>query len=183
MLKAIRYFAAGTFFRLLLIPIFCMQHAEAQAPVEYSVKAAFVYNFLKYVEWPDPAGCKATNRFKLGIRGINPFDNAFDKFKGKPIERCFLEISDISESQLLEQFQAVFICNSEKERLKSILAGLNALPVLTIGDTAGFMQEGVMINLIKRDDKLGFEINMKAARAAGIKISSQLLKLAFAIQE
>ncbi|MCX5883952.1 MAG: YfiR family protein [Deltaproteobacteria bacterium] len=128
-------------------------------------------------------GCKANESIKLGIWGLNQFDDTFDKFKGKPFDRCFLEISEISESQSLDQFQAVFISISEKAGLQEILARLKPLPVLIIGDSPGYMQAGVMINLIQRDDKLGFEINMKIAKAAGLKISSQLLKLASDIQE
>jgi len=183
MLKWIKNSAAGTIWRLMLLLTFWLLPADALPPGEYSVKAAFVYNFLKYVEWPATAGCKATESLKLGICGLNLFDDSFDKFKGKPIANCFLEISEISGSQSLDQFQAVFISSSEKSELQAILARLKPLPVLTIGDSPGFMQAGVMINLIQRDDKLGFEINMKTAKTAGLKISSQLLKLASAIQE
>jgi hypothetical protein len=182
MLKLIRNHAAGAFWHLMLLT-FCLQPADAQPPAEYSVKAAFVYNFLKYVEWPANAGCKETDSLKLGIWGQNLFNNSFDKFKGKPIERCFLEISEISGNQPLDQFQAVFISSTEKKGLQAILDRLKPFPVLTIGDSPGYMKAGVMINLIQRDDKLGFEINMKTAKAAGLKISSQLLKLASAIQE
>lgn len=174
--------SAGIFCRLLLLT-FWLLPVDAQPPGEYSVKAAFVYNFLKYVEWPSNGGCKAPESLKLGILGINQFGDSFNKFKGKPIASCFLEISEISGSQSLDKFQAVFISGSEKAGLQEKLAELNPLPVLTIGDSPGFMQAGVMINLIQRDDKLAFEINMKAAKAAGLKISSQLLKLATSIQE
>lgn len=183
MAKLIKNAAAGTIWRLMLLLSFCVLPADAQPPEEYSVKAAFVYNFLKYVEWPATAGCKATESLKLGILGTNLFDDSFDIFKGKPIVNCLLEISEIFESQSLDQFQAVFISRSEKTGLQAILNRLKPLPVLTIGDSPGFMQAGVMINLIQRDDKLGFEINMKTAKAAGLKLSSQLLKLASAIQE
>jgi len=183
MLKWILNSAAGTIWRLMLLLIFWLTPADAQPPGEYAVKAAFVYNFLKYVEWPATAGCKAKESLKLGIWGLNQFDDSFDKFKGKSIDRCFLEISEISGKQSLDQFQAVFISSSEKAGLQAILARLEPFPVLIIGDSPGYMQAGVMINLIQRDDKLGFEINMKTAKAAGLKISSQLLKLASDIQE
>jgi hypothetical protein len=183
MLKRTKYFTVGNIWYLLLLVNICLPPAEAQPPGEYSVKAAFVYNFLKYVDWPASAGCSQTHRFKLGILGMNHFEDAFDKFRGKPIGNCFLEIFEISGTQPLDQFHAVFICKSEATELKSILTRLTNLPVLTIGDSAGFMQAGVMINLIQREDKLGFEINMNAARAATLTISSQLLKLASDIQE
>jgi hypothetical protein len=183
MLKRIKNSAKGSIWHLLLLLTFWVFPADAQPPEEYSVKAAFVYNFLKYVEWPATAGCKTSGSLKLGILGTNLFDDAFDKFKGKPIVNCLLEISEISGSQSLDQFQVVFISRSEKTGLNAILDRMKPLPVLTIGDSPGFMQAGVMINLIQRDEKLGFEINMKAAKASGLKISSQLLKLAAAIQE
>jgi hypothetical protein len=183
MLKWVKNSAARIIWRLMLLMTFWLLPADAQPPGEYSVKAAFVYNFLKYVEWPATADCKATESLKLGILGLNQFDDSFDKFKGKPIVNCLLEISGISGGQPLDQFQAVFICSSEKAGLQEILARLKPLPVLTIGDSPGYMQAGVMINLIQREDKLGFEINMKTAKAAGLKISSQLLKLASDIQE
>jgi hypothetical protein len=183
MLKRIKNLAGGTSVRLILILTFWLMPAEAQPPGEYMVKAAFVYNFLKYVEWPDAAGCRAADGFKLGIVGRNPFEDAFDKFKGKPVGNCTLEVSAVSPRQPLDPFAAVFISSSEKAGLQGMVSPIKSLPVLTIGDSPGFMQEGVMINLIQRDDKLGFEINLKAARVAGLRISSQLLKLANAIQE
>ena len=182
-MQKIIHFAAGTLISLILILIFWLMPADAQTPGEYSVKAAFVYNFFKYVEWPAAAGCKMQDGFKLGIIGQDPFEDAFDKFKGKPFGDCFFRISAVSGSQSLDRFSAVFISSSEKAGLQGILSRLKEMPVLTIGDTPGFMQEGVMINLVQRDDKLSFEINLKAARAAGLKISSQLLKLANIIQE
>lgn len=183
MLKWFKITVAGTICRLLLLLTFWLMPADAQPPGEYPVKAAFVFNFLKYVEWPSNGGCKAPGSLKLGILGHHLFDDSFVKFKGKPIANCFLEVSEISGNQSPDQFHAVFISNSEKTGLQAILAGLKSLPVLTIGDSPGFMQAGVMINLVQREDKLGFEINMKAAKAAGLKISSQLLKLASDIQE
>ena len=136
---------------------------------------------LKYVE--RPAACRTPEGFRLGIIGQNPFEDVFDNFKGKPVGNCSLEISAVSAGQPLNPFTAVFISRSEKAGLQGILTRIKSLPVLTIGDTPGFIQEGVIINLVQRDDKLGFEINLKAARAAGLNISSQLLKLASAIQE
>lgn len=169
--------------RLMLLPACWLLPAEAQPPEEYAVKAAFVYNFLKYIEWPDTADCKASRTLKLGIWGMNRFGASFDKFKEKPIGNCFVEISGISDHQALDRFQAVFISHSEKAALPTILAGLKSFPVLTLSDSPGFMQAGVMINLIQREDKIGFEINLQAAKSAGLNISSQLLKLASAIQE
>lgn len=168
---------------LLSALICCLAAADAQPPDEYSVKAAFVYNFLKYIEWPDTAGCKASGRIKLGILGKNPFGSSFDRFKQKPIDNCILEVHEVKANEPINLFQAVFICRSEKKKLNEILTDLKSLPVVTLADSPGSMQEGVIINLIQREDKLGFEINKKIADSAGLKISSQLLKLASAIHE
>lgn len=109
--------------------------------------------------------------------GEDPFGPAFDSINGKPVRDKNVAVKRIKSHQQLRTCQIVFISASEKERLPQILDAVENLSILTIGDTNGFIQQGVVINFYIEDDKVRFEINPKAAESADLKISSKLLKL------
>ena len=148
-------------------------YAEHARPAEYEVKAAFIYNFAKFIEWPADAGAS----FNLCVLGEDPFGAALDLINGKPVRDKNVAVKRIKSHQQLKTCQIVFISASEKEHLPQILDAVENLSVLTIGDTNGFTQQGVAINFYIEDEKVRFEINPKAAESADLKISSKLLKL------
>jgi hypothetical protein len=150
--------------------------AHAQAPNEYHVKAAFLYNFAKFVEWPsDPPN----EPIVIGIIGKDPFGGALEEaIRGKTVKGRKLAAQHLKAGQDPRGCQIIFISASEQKRLRSILADLNGAGVLTVGDTEGFAEAGGMINLTIVDQRVHFEINPDAAQRAGMKISSKLLSLA-----
>ena len=156
--------------------------AQAQTDREYEVKAAFIYNFAKFVEWP-PEDARNTEPITIAVVGKNPFGDALDLLREKTIGdrkivvKRFARVDDIVKCHIL------FICASENQRLPHILKITEKWHVLTIGDVTGFAQSGGIINFIIVDDKVRFEINVDAAQRAGLKISSQLLKLASIVRE
>ena len=150
---------------------------------EYEVKAAFVYNFLKFIEWPDKAFAESPSTINLCIVGEDSFDNAMRIFEGDKVSNKTIEIKRPKSLQDIKICRVIFISKSEKERLPQILKATRGLNILTIGDTDTFEQQGVIINFSIVENKIRFEIDVNAARRAGIRISSKLLNLARAVYE
>ncbi|HKV39356.1 MAG TPA: YfiR family protein [Blastocatellia bacterium] len=150
---------------------------EAQASGEYSVKAAFIYNFAKYVEWPQIAGPGAP--LIVGVVGQDPFGGAFDQMvEGKIANGRQLVVKRLKWGDDLKQCQILFISASEERRLSQILNSLNGASVLTVGDTEQFGKAGGIIRFVLEDNRVRFEINRGAAERARLKLSSRLLALA-----
>jgi hypothetical protein len=158
--------------------------ADAQETTrgEYEVKAAFIYNFLKFVEWPDKAYANTGNSLNICIVGDDPFGNAITVYGGEKIRNKYIAIKNTSY-QNIKNCHVVFISRSETEHLTHILKAMRGLNVLTISDTDTFEQEGVIINFSIVQQKVRFEINTSAARQSGLSISSKLLSLARVVYE
>ena len=142
------------------------------------IKAAYLYNFINYIDWPAEALPPAGGTITIGIVGENPFGAALDPLKGKQIKGRTLAVKQVASAKDLEQCQIVFICASEKSRLPEILGQLKDAKLLTVSEIDGFAEQGGVINFISERNKVRFEINPEAARRTGLTISSELLKLA-----
>ncbi len=150
---------------------------------EYHVKAAFLYNFAKFVEWPPESSQSSQSLFIIGILGKDPFGGGLDLLKGKAIEGRELVIKRFPRLDELEKCHILFISSSEKNQLPKILKAVEKFKTLTVGDVEGFAQAGGSINFFIEEEKIRFEINLQASQRQGIRISSQLLKLARIIRE
>lgn len=157
--------------------------AQTVPTTEYQVKAAFLYNFAKFVEWPRRADRSLERTLVVGVLGRDPFGDALDALKGMEVRGRRVEVKRISRLEDARGCQILFISASERGRMAHILRYLHDLPVLTVADTDGFCRAGGMINLVHVGDKIGFEINAAAAKRAGIIISSRLLRLARTVIE
>lgn len=163
-------------------------YAQSQETAEYNIKAAFLYNFAKFVEWPAkrPAHRLWTvdDPLCICVVGEDPFGRVLeDTIQGKNIGSHKVVIERLKQGRDMNSCQIAFISSSEKNHLRSILESLKGGGVLTVGDTEGFAQAGVAINFILEENKVHFEINVDAADRAGLKISSKLLSLARIVQE
>ncbi|MCP5003014.1 MAG: YfiR family protein [Planctomycetes bacterium] len=144
-------------------------------PSEYQVKAAFLYNFAKFVKWPISQN---DGVLILYILGDDPFGKTIDTIKGKSIRGEKIIIRYISNLKNLKNCNMLYISSSEKENIEQLVEALDGMSILTLGDTEGFAARGVMINLFIVDFKVRFEINYAASKNAGIVISSKILNLA-----
>ena len=164
---------------VLLLPVVGVHPQESQ-PSEYRLKAAFLFNFAKYVEWPAAAFPDKTSPLIIGVLGKSPFDGDLEQtIRNKTINGRPLQIKEIRHSVTeAASCHILFICTSEKKRLPEIFRGLRDAHVLTVGETDRFTQTGGMINFVPEGNKIRFEINDDAAKKAGLKISSKLLNLA-----
>ncbi len=153
--------------------------AQSEPPTEYEIKAAFLYNFAKFVEWPADAFPDAQAPVLLGILGDDPFGLVLDQMiYGKTANGRGFVVKRISEGAELRSCHILFISSSEKKYLARILEGLKGSGVLTVGDMDRFAESGGVIHLLLAENKVRFEINLTAAGRAGLKISSKLLALA-----
>jgi hypothetical protein len=153
--------------------------AQTASPTEYEIKAAFLYNFAKFVEWPPDAFKNSGGSFVIGVLGEDPFEKGLEKeLTGKPLQDKQLVFKRLSSLDDALGCQVVFISASEEERLGAILNRLQGSPILTVSDMGKFIQHGGMVGFILQDNKVGFNVNRTVAESAGLKISSQLLKLA-----
>jgi hypothetical protein len=173
---------------------------DSEANREYQIKAAFLYNFIKFVDWPEETS-DANVPIIIGIIGNNPFGSAFDPIKDKLVKDrkvtikqfegldALVKSSKLDKSGKHPQADAVrgcdllFICSSEKEKLKETLDLIKDHDVLTVADMPGFLESGGMINFTIEENKVAFEINTVASEQAKLKIRSQLLRLAKRVVE
>jgi len=146
---------------------------------EYDVKAAFIYNFARFIEWTPWHKNGENPFFSIGVLGEEPFGNALDDtFTDKTIAGSHVRIMRAGNLQALMDCQILFISQSEQSRVDKILNALNDRQILTIADFPGFAEAGGIIELRVEENRVRFLINQKTAVDAGLKISSKLLNLA-----
>jgi len=146
---------------------------------EYYVKAAFLYNFARLIEWPTTAFPTETSPFHLCFIGKEPFDSALRSIRNKKINGRSLIIHRGIFSDHASKCQILFISQSEKNNIPHILSILNHAPVLTVSELPGFAEQQGHIRLfLSNDEKIKLEINHDAINKAGLKISSRILTLA-----
>ena len=183
--------ATQPFMRLRATRILCLSllwllavgggHAQEAPPSEYQLKAAFLLNFAKFVEWPPTAFAGANSPMILGILGENPFGDALERtIRDKTINNRPLVIKEFRSAAEATNCHLLFIGASEKARLPAVLKGLSEAKasVLTVGEADRFTESGGMINFVRQGNKIRFQINEVAAKGVGLKISSKLLSLA-----
>ncbi len=148
---------------------------QAQAN-EYQVKAAFIFNFAKFVDWPSDA-FGDERALVVGVVGDDPFDGALDRLNGNIANGRRLRIKRLRLGDNLRVCQILFISNSEGRNLGKIMDAIRGASVLTIGEMPQFNQSGGMIRFVIQKNKVRFEINAAAAGQARLRISSKLLAL------
>jgi len=154
-------------------------NCEDVLSMEYHVKAVFLYNFAKYVDWPATAFTNATEPITVGVLGTDPFgDSLQHAVEGKVINGRPFVIKPLAANADLTGCQILFISDSEASRMGEILARAGALPVLTVGEDEAFAQNGGIINFVLKEGKVRLEIDLTTATKVGLKISSRLLAVA-----
>jgi len=165
---------------LIAISLGAIQPSAAQdaAPSEYQVKAACIYNFTKFVEWPPEAFPDLSSPFVIGVIGDDPFNGELQRaVQNKDVcGRRFL-VRHLRNADEAGSCQILFVSRSERKSMGDILAAVSTLPVLTVSETERFVQSGGIISFLIEQNKVRFEINAAAAKKAGLKVSSKLLNL------
>ena len=153
--------------------------ADAGSPAasEYQIKAVFLFNFSEFVDWPAGSFAAQDSPFVIGILGTDPFGPSIDdavrgeKVNGRPIAiRRFNRVEDAEGCHIL------FIGKSEASQLGAILSALRGRSILTVSDAQDYCSRGGMIELYTDRNKVRLRVNPKAAKEAGLSISSKLLR-------
>jgi len=153
-----------------------------QSTTEYQVKAAYLFNFLKFVEWPDDPAADPHGKWVIGFVGDTPIDGELTRLvEGKNVLGRDLLVNKFQASDNLLACNILFIGESEKNRLPSILAALRGSSVLTVADMENFIGAGGMIQFVVDDARVRVAIDVGATSRAHLKVSSKLLALARAV--
>ena len=163
-------------------PLIWPNRSAAQVPLEYEVKAAFLLNFTKFVEWPASAFPGPDSPFTICILGRDPFGRALDEIvEGESVGGRKLAVRRTKETPEPQACQVVFVDDGEKE-VRKILSGLGT-GVLTIGDGDSFIREGGMIAFVIENRRVRFDIRQSKAEGAGLRLSSKLLSVARIVEK
>lgn len=164
---------------LALAMLGCVFQAPAQVP-EYKLKAELVERFTRFIEWPAPKEAPAkTQPFTICLFGASPFRAALEEMSAnRKIKERPVVVTVLSAPAEVEGCHVLFLPAAQKDGLEKILVHTVARPILTVGDTEGFAERGVLVNFYTFENAVRFEINDSAARKSGLEISSRLLKLA-----
>jgi hypothetical protein len=162
--------------------VFCITALAVEID-EYQVKAAFLYNFAKFVHWPERAFASPTDPIQICVFGHNPFGSSLEQTVGGKefAGRNFL-VRSIADPQEACKCHIVFISAAEKRRTAALIAAARGASVLTVGESPGFAAQGGVVNFVLENGAVHFEVNLEAARQKDLEISSKLLGLARVIK-
>jgi hypothetical protein len=167
-------------FLLVLTMGFCASALRAQtAAKEYRIKAAFLFNFAHYVEWPPDAFKEANSPLTYCTIGEDPFEGVLDEsLKEKSVGARPLRVQHLSGIENIQGCHIVFIGANEKKRLSAILEILKQAPVLVVGESNRFVEQGGTVGFLSTENTVRFEVNLDAAQRARLSISATLLSVA-----
>lgn len=150
---------------------------EATVPLECQLKAAFLFKFIKFIEWP-PEVVDGSRELVVGMIGDSPMREALMAIAGKEANNRRLVIRHFGEADSLEFCHVLFVDHTQDAQLDSIMSRVTGGATLTVGETSEFMDGGGMIRFMLMDNRLRFEVDIESAQAAHLRISSRLLNLA-----
>jgi hypothetical protein len=166
---------------VFLVTFAVLSSAQASRPTEAQVQAAYLFNFGKFVTWPEP---RDSGSFQICILGKDPFGHLLDAtVNGETIKDKKITIQRISSMQQAPPCSILFISSSEENKLAGILITAQRLNLLTVSTMKRFAERGGMIGLIAQQDRVRFEVNLRAAEQAHLLLSSELLKVAVNVLE
>jgi len=155
------------------------QGATTGGPSQYEVTAAYLFNFSKFVEWPEGTFTGAADPIIICVLGENPFGTLLgDAVKGKQVNGREIVVRETSSISKIPGCHIVFLAPNEQERLDEALARLADRPILTVSNADSVAGRGAVIGLTLEERRVRFEVNLVAAGRARLKLSSQLLKVA-----
>lgn len=157
--------------------------ADSAFSREYVIKAAILYNFAKFVRWPNTTSQDAGAALNLCVLGEDPFGEALVTIEGKRVGGRWLKVKRIATLPAISGCHMLFVAASEKPRLQQILAAVDGRPILTVADWPGFAKSGGIINLKTVHGRAQIEINRTAVKRTNLRLSAKLLRLATIVAE
>jgi hypothetical protein len=167
---------------LLVLPI--VSNANTEKNLEYKVKAAYLYNFTKFITWPEKTfSSSGDGNLNICVLGKDPFGHAIDLLSNKVAKGHAVIIEYIDDIKSAAQCHVIFISKSEEKNINSIIEDLSTKNILTVSDIDGFAVKGGCISLGVLRGKVRFNVNLQATYSADLKISAKLLELAKVVIE
>jgi len=165
----------------LAIPVL---HAQNPRPTDYQVKATYLYNFGRFIEWPGKVAAAQGGSFTVCVLGQDPFGPSLDAtLAGETIGGKTVVAKRISSAEESGNCQILFLSLTDDSRLNKVIADLDKKAVLTVSDMSQFVKRGGMIQFVLEGQKVRFEVNLTATQHAGLTLSSELLKVATAVRK
>ena len=172
--------AAALAWALVAVP---KTQAQAAKPTDFQVKAAYLYNFGRFVEWPPKVTPTKTGSFTICVLGEDPFGRALDDIVAREtIRNQSVAVRRVSNPRESLDCQILFISSSEANRLNKIIDVLDNTAVLTVSDIPQFSEHRGMVQFVTEGSRVRFEVNLSATQKAGLTLSSELLKVATAVR-
>ena len=176
-LRSLTIVLVSVFFRVTILP------AQQTKPNEYQVKAAYLYNFARFVKWPAVIAAGKGDSFAVCVLGQDPFGSTLDStLAGEALDGKPVVIRRIARPQDAADCRILFVSSTEEHHLKEILAAIEQASVLTVSDIPGFSCRGGIIQFIAEGGRVRFEINLASAESARLVLSSELLKVAATVR-
>lgn len=167
---------ARVIFLLVVAATWLPSSVCAEQVPEYDLKAAFLYNFAQFIEWPGGGD----DFLRICVYGRDPFGPALDMLDGKTVREKRVKIIRVASADRARQCDVLFVGDLGRERLAALLSSLGEKSVLTVGE--GVWQQGVVINFIIDNNHMSFEVNLDYAKKSRLLISSKLLRLAHVVR-
>lgn len=172
-----RSFAVGSILGCLLLSSVVNAFAQATPSEEYQLKAVFLFRFVQFVDWPPEVLPDETTAFVIGILGDDPFGAYLeDIVRGEKVMNRPLEVQRYRRPEDIKTCHVLFISRSTDDRSEDIVAQLKGRSILTVGETDGFARSGGVIRFATDTGKVRLKVNVEAAKAANLTISSKLLR-------
>jgi hypothetical protein len=154
-------------------------NGQGKPSPEYQVKAAFLYNFTRFISWPAASFRSANSPFIIGIIGNDPFGNYIEEIaKGEKVDGHPIMVQRYHNLKDVLNCHLLFIHSPATGKAKEIVALTGRKSILTVSDDEGFTQKGGMINFYRENNKIRFEVNIQAAKNADLELSSKFLGVA-----
>ncbi len=184
-LHTVRFQKSGRFLLLLMVVLLPATDIQAQptAGSEYQVKAAFIYHFARFTQWPEGTLSEPDSPLVLCIITSDPDADVLLSLRDKTVRDHRLVVRKPESAAEVSNCHLLYLATDDMEVIRRGLAFARGRPILTVGETSGFLQLGGIINFFEREQRLRFGVNLDAAEAADLKFSSQLLMSAEIIQE
>jgi len=166
-----------------LLTVFIPQHARAATPGEHQIKAAMIFNMMRFVDWPESALPNADENIDICVVSRGALATAVESLKGKQVKGKSIAIRQTGKSGGFSGCHVLLLSDTDRQTVSAILEQTRSTPVMTVGDSRGFAAAGGVFGFIILDGKIRFEVNLASAQKHRIRISSQLLKLAQTVLE
>ncbi|HSE42218.1 MAG TPA: YfiR family protein [Acidobacteriota bacterium] len=165
---------------LLVIVFFFIKSPISSEEFEYKLKAEFIERFTRFIDWPASSSVPHSDiPFDICITGTNPFGEYLTALaRNVKIKNKLVRVRDVSRTEEIDSCNVLFISKSEASHLPAILEKISDRPILSVADTPGYAEKGVLINFYRSGNYVRFEINSAAVQKSGLRFSSRLLKLA-----